>query len=65
MEIKPGGLNGSLQHSRKACLQEFQNATFFEDIELAARPFKTGQKSAPLRCRGLARFVQSYKTTCL
>jgi len=24
----PGGRNGSLQHSRKACLQEFQNATF-------------------------------------
>src|SRR5262250_3413450 len=35
-----GGLNGSSQHSRKACLQEFQNATFFEGIELTAWPFK-------------------------
>ena len=35
-----GGLNGSSQHSRKACLQEFHNATFFEGIELTAWPFK-------------------------
>src|SRR5262249_49912458 len=38
--------NGSSLHSRKACLQEIQNPTFFEDIELTARPFQRGQKSA-------------------
>src|SRR5215831_10087808 len=36
----PRGLNGSSQHSRKACLQEFQNATFFEGTELTACTFK-------------------------
>ena len=41
-----GGLNGSSQHSRKACLQEFQNATFWEGIELTTRPLKRAKTSA-------------------
>ena len=30
----------------QACLQEFENATFFEGIELTARRFKRGKKAA-------------------